>query len=240
MSEVTVGLPNIGTLAYFGFKEPFNTYITNTFNINISSVKLEVVSIISMSDRIRTDLRDPFTDIYDPAGLTEVDYKLDLNDEISLISFRYIDDTGVERNFRVPHNYLSSTEDVSNIDYLNRLLVLDLGKLPSDIDLSPIYNDIKDFITSLTGVEPELKDVTIGDVEFLSQDEHETREIIRSSNTTVHKTLLTRLEECTESRDEILLRLEQIGISLSDEFVYTEPEPPLEPDVPTDPGTEGP
>lgn len=214
MSEITVAVPSVGTEAYFTFKEPFNTFISNRFNINAANIKLKVISVIAMRDVIRTDLRDPYTDLYDPAGLTEVQFKLDLKNHVPLISLSFKNEEGVERYIRVPLNYVSEVSTASSIEYLNRLLVIDLGALPRDLDLEVHYQDIQDLIATRLGVQPELKDVTVGDVQLVSPQEHRTRETIRNNSVSVHKTLAIQLKEATESRDQILNRLNDLGIAL--------------------------
>lgn len=214
MSEITVAVPSVGTEAYFTFKEPFNTFISNRFNINAANIKLKVISVIAMRDVIRTDLRDPYTDLYDPAGLTEVQFKLDLKNHVPLISLSFKTEEGVERYIRVPLNYVSEVSTASSIEYLNRLLVIDLGALPRDLDLEVHYQDIQDLIATRFGVQPELKDVTVGNVQLVSPQEHRTRETVRNNSVSVHKTLAIQLKEATESRDQILNRLNDLGIAL--------------------------
>ena len=108
MPEVTVNTPSINLEAYFTFKEPINQYIKNKFNIETTSVRLKVVSVISMKDTIRNDLRDPFTDLYTPATISELEYKIDLLDNIPVVSFSYIDRKNIERYIRSPLNYIES------------------------------------------------------------------------------------------------------------------------------------
>ena len=87
MPDITVNTPSIGLHAYFKFKEPINTYLKNKFNLDSLTIKLKVISIINMKDMIRNDLRDPFSEIYVPAAISEVEYKKDLVDNVSIISF---------------------------------------------------------------------------------------------------------------------------------------------------------
>lgn len=214
MTSITVRTPTVGIEAYFTFKEPFNSFIGNRFNITVENMRLRVISIIAMRDVIRTDLRDPYTDLYDPAGLTEVQYKLDLNNDVPLISLSFKTPDNIERYIRVPLNYISTISDDSLVEYMNRIMVVDLGNLPRDFDLDVYYEDFKDYIASRVGVNPEIKDVTLGGVEFMSHDEHELRETVRSNTVTVHKTISVQLAEITEAHDELLNRLETLGIAL--------------------------
>lgn len=212
--EVTVNVPAVGQESVFTFKEPFNTYIKNKYNFDSLTKKIRVISVISMRDMIRNDLRDPFTEIYSPAGLSEIDYKQDIVDSISIISFSFKDEKEVERYFRVPLNYINSIEKLSSVSYINKLLVIDLNKLPYDLDLSVHFDDIKDFIVTRIGVIPQLKEVSLGNIESIDREEADTRETIRTNLVSVHKTLAIQLEEANLRNNQILNRLQDLHISL--------------------------
>lgn len=214
MPDITVQTPSINQEAYFTFKEPINTWLKNKFNFNSLAIKLKVISIISMKDMIRNDLRDPYTELYTQANISEVEYKKDLVDNISIVSFSFRDKLGVERFLRSPLNYIESISNPSTIEYLNKLILLDLNKLPKEIDTSIFFTDLADFIETRLGIIPEIKEVSIGSVELVDNIEHETRETIRKNMITVYKTLETQLEEITLKHDQILNRLQTLGISL--------------------------
>ena len=212
--DVSIQIPSVGMISYFTFKEPINTYFKNKFNLDSMTVKLKVISIISMRDMIRNDLRDPFTELYVPAGLTELDYKKDLRDEIAIISFSFVDIQGVQKFARCPLNYVQSISDITNKEYINKMIVLDMNRLPSDLDMTVFFNDLADFIESRMGIVPGIKEVNIGDVEFVTPDEHNIRETVRTNMVTVHKTLSTQLQEANLRYDQVMLRLQDMNITL--------------------------
>ena len=215
MPEITINVPSLNLEAYFTFKEPVNTYFKNKYNLNSLNKKLKVISIITMKDMIRNDLKDPYTELYTVLGIIEeVEYKKDLNDNIPIISFSFRDDLGIERFLRCPLNYIESYTLISNIEYINKLIVLDLGMLPKNLDISMFYDDFKDYIETRLGINSELKEVEIGNIELISENEHEIRETIRNNTKTVYKTCYTLYEEEKNKNTELLLRLQTLGISL--------------------------
>lgn len=215
MPDITVSVPAIGHQSYFTFKEPINTYFKNKFNLDSLTVKLKVVSLISMRDMIRNDLRDPFSELYTPAGLGEVEYKKDLRDNVTIISFSFRDISGIEKFARCPINYVKTISDVSNKEYINKMIVLDLNRLPSELDTTIFFSDLQDFIESRLGISPAIKEVNIGDVEFVTPDEHVLRETVRGNLVTVHKTMSTQLQEANLRYDQVIQRLQTLNISLS-------------------------
>ena len=214
MPDITINTPSVGLEAYFTFKDPISFYIKNKFNLNSLSMKLKVISVISMKDMARNDLRDPYTELYEPATIPEVEYKKDLIDNIPIVSFSYTDRLGVERYIRSPLNYVDTISSISNIEYNNKLIIIDLNKLPNELDTSIHFSDLSDFIESRLGIVPEIKEVSVGNAELVDTVENVTRETIRKNMVTVYKTLQIRLEEAELKHDQLLQRLTALGISL--------------------------
>ncbi|EKD89667.1 MAG: hypothetical protein ACD_33C00014G0009 [uncultured bacterium] len=207
MPDITIAVPNIGLKAYFKFRDPINTFITNKYNLDTDTTKLIVSSIISMKDMIKNDLRDPYTNIYLVAAISEAEYKKDLLDDIVIISFTFIDNKDIERTFRVPINYIEEISDVTNIDYAEKLIVISLNKLPLNLDTTMHFTDLLDFIETRLGIVPEIKEVTVGNVELVTTLEHTTRETVRTNMVTVHKTNEIKLSELQLAYNELLNRL---------------------------------
>lgn len=215
MPEITIGPLEINQESYFTFKEPVNTHLKNKYNLDSLTIKLKVVSIISMRDTLRNDLRDPYTEIYAPAGISEVDYKKDLIDHISIISFSYTDIQNIERFIRVPLNYIDSVANLTNVEYINKIIAIDLNKLPVDLDTTLFFTDLSDFISSRLGITPQIKEIGIGNILLVTPIEHTTRETVRTNAITVFKTLSTQLAETNLKHDQLLLRLQALNISLA-------------------------
>lgn len=215
MVTVDIPTPSIGDTGYYTFKEPFTSYLSNLFNVDIEACKLRVTSIISIKDNVRGDSRDPFSDIYLPAGLDEADYKLDIDNGIVLVSFSFCDGRGNEKFLRVPVNYIATVPTDNEVNYSSRLLMIDLGLLPEDLDLTSHYEDIKDYITTRLGVEPKLKDITTGKPKTLPYDKHTMLETIRSNKVTVHETNNIQLEKLRVAYTDLLDRLDELGITLA-------------------------
>lgn len=215
MPNVTVHAPNINLEGYFTFKEPMNYYVRNKYNLDENAVKLKVVSLISMGDIIVNDLRDPYTDLYEPAGISEGSYKKDLIDKIPLVTLAFISDTCNDRFLRVPLNYIASISNISDVDYHNKVILVDLNRLPVSLKLDSIFSDLEDFIETRLGIYPTLKVVSLGKVELVSVSENVTRESVRKRMVTVHKTNEILLEEITTRHNELLNRLDELGIVLS-------------------------
>ena len=214
MPDITTPTPSIGQEAVFKFKEPFATYIKNRFNLSAHANKFRVVSLISLTDLIRNDLRDPYTDLYLPATVSEAQYKKDLLDKIPLVSLAYVDPQGQEKYIRVPHNYIESISSATSVEYINKLIVIDLNRLPSAMDTTSIFAELKQFVETRLGVVPEVKEVSLGDITLVSQTEHTTHETIRNNTKSVYKTQETLYRELEIKYNSMISRLTEMGISL--------------------------
>lgn len=216
MAELTVSIPNIGTEGIFKFKEPYDMYLKNKFHTIASFTKMKVVSIISIGDRIRVDAKDPFTDLYEPAGLPETEYKLDVINNIPIISLMYSNNNGVVKYFRVPATYIESISDTTDVQYINRYILIDLNKLATTTDLSGIYEDLRDVIHEKLGVVASINDLSLGEVETITNGEHILRENIRTNAITEKLSYRVRALQAELKYSEVIQRLNDLGIILQE------------------------
>lgn len=222
MAELTISIPNVGTRAIFKFKEPFRSFVKNKFRHNTDGTQMEVASIINMKDNVVNDARDPYSEIYDPAGITQDEYKKDVIDNISIITLRFRDNKDVVRYIRVPANYISEISDTGTVEYISKMLVIDLGMLPVDLDVAKLSQGLTENISYLIGVRsnnlPKIHEVGIGDIELVPYEEHVIREEVRS-NIVQHKDNLIASEAYYKMRLSQLvdtLRAKDIVVQLPD------------------------
>lgn len=204
----------VGMQAYFEFKDPYDKLVKNILNNSGGEVELTVVSKFAMKDYITNIHRDPFTDVYNPVGLSEVEYKQDLADDVKVITFMFLSEYNTEIMFRIPETYISSSSNPNSVKYAERAIVVALPSLPVDLEINHLFADFSDFIQTRLGVSPKIKDVTSNDLEEITIDDHQTRETIRKKTVSVKKTLMVQLEEVTNDKNAILNRLSELNISL--------------------------
>jgi hypothetical protein len=215
MPNVTVSLPTVALKAYFVLKEPFASYVKAILSTTESSFGLTVSSVTNMEEMFNSDGRDPYQLVYAPAGVSTFDYQEDYLNQIDVITFRHESSTGQLDYIRVPHNYVESYSKVLDILYLNKTLVVDLGVLPADMDTSSVFVDLLDLIETRLGVTAQVVEVATGSPTNVDRAEHELREEVRNNTTSVYKTTTVMLLETTHKYDQILARLQTLGISLN-------------------------
>lgn len=191
MAQVTTLLPAVNTEGYFSFKEPYASYLNRTFNTNIETVVLKLVSVATIKDLVINNNIDPYITIYRVAGVQEIQYRNDAINDVHILTFSYTIGTDI-RLFRIPHSFLSKVITAGTVLYKNKLFVIDVGKLPADVSFSEHHNDLKEFIKSKVGTECAVKEVTIGEGTFVSIDDSNVQETIRQNNRTFNDTYMLK------------------------------------------------
>lgn len=210
MSTVTVITPTLFTKGFWTLKEPFNSYVTNNYNVDLANSRQTLISIMSMKDLIANNMIDPFTAIYEPAGLTEVDFKEDLLDDIPVLSFSAAVGS-TDALYRVPLSYVQSVPADDDVVYRNKAIVLDLGDLPEGVDLSIHNTDMSEFALSKYGVVPTVKEVEVGPAIYVSHTQSSLRETVRKNSATQRDTHLLQLRKLQSLFDETMYKYAKVS-----------------------------
>lgn len=214
MPSISVSPPGLELVAYFSFKEPALTYVRNKLNTNESSVLLKVIGVNNLKSMIEAELRDPFIDTYNPIGISSQEYKREVLDEVPLYVFSHTSKTGKVTFIKCPLSYVSDYSLTSDILYVNKLLVIDLKKLPTGLNTVVIFQELSDLVYDRFGVRPQIKEVSVGDPENTTREDYENREAIRTSTITVKKSNSVMLSEITLKYNQLVGRLSDLNISL--------------------------
>lgn len=214
MVEITVSAPSVGQEAYFKFKNPVLTYVQSKLNTNEASILLKVIGINNLRGLLEAELRDPYVDTYAPMGIGVQDYRDDVLNDIPLYVFSYRDMGGNIVYLKAPLNYIQEYSGTLDINYTNRLIVLEMGKLPATLDTVVIFQELQDLVYDKLGVTPTAKEISIGEPEKIERGDHELRESIRKQSIQVAKSTKAALAEITHKYNELTTRLSDMGIVL--------------------------
>ena len=212
--EITVSPPTVGQEAYFKFKNPVLAYVQSKLNTNESSILLKVIGINNLRGLLEAELRDPYVDTYAPMGILAQDYRDDVLNDIPLYVFSYKDMGGNIVYIKAPLNYIQEYSGTLDINYTNRLIVLEMGKLPATLDTVVIFQELQDLVYDKLGVTPTAKEISVGEPERIERADHELRESIRKQSIQVAKSTKSALAEITHKYNELTARLSDMGIVL--------------------------
>lgn len=214
MPDITVSPPEVGRKAYFTFKEPFASYIKSLINTADNAIPLTVTGVMDMEELKQLNFIDPYTNIYAPVNISEYEFKDDYINNVPIVTFKHVTETARSVYVRVPLSYVAGGDNVLEVPYINKLILLDLGYLPLSQDLSTALTELTDTLSGLTGVTAEVKEVAIGDITLVAKEEHDIRVAVNNNAKTVHKSTKLKLLELQAAHDQLLNRLTQLNISL--------------------------
>jgi hypothetical protein len=189
---VTVNQPFVGSEGLYGFKDPFYQYLSQKFGTDINNVILKIEGVTSLKDILVNNNVDPYLDIYQPLGISDIQYRFDASNNVPIVTFLYkreLDQT----LFRVPLSFISKIAGDDSILYKQTIVQIDLGNLPSNLDVSVMFNDIANYITSVYGVSNPNITLQYGSgSELVSPIDYASREAIRGNTKTVQETCLVK------------------------------------------------
>jgi hypothetical protein len=189
---VTVNEPFTGSEGLFQFKDPFYQYLSQKFGVDINNVILKVEGITSAKDILVNNNVDPYLEIYKPLGISDVQYRYDVANNVPIVTFSYTDNN--EHNFfRVPLSFISKIASEDSVPYRETIIEINLGNLPLGLDLSVRFGDLANYITSIYGVNnPNITTTYGSQTELVSYLDHTTRETIRENTMTEQETCLVK------------------------------------------------
>lgn len=153
----------INTVGKFTFKDPVNLAINE-------KMEYKVVAIRSIKELVDTG-DDPFNTIYVPLGITEDKFREDVKNNINII---VLTNTSGNTYSYIPSSYISTAPDSSGYKYADTLLAVNLGKIPLDLDLTNLKEEIRDLILAKTGLTTEVKHINTSAIELVDEVTHLT------------------------------------------------------------------
>ena len=151
----------VNTTGKFTFKDPVNNAIDEAIEYNIVAVR-SIKELIDTGD-------EPFTTIYEPLGIGKDKYREDVENNVNII---VLTNTNGNTYTYVPSTYIVDSPDSSGYKYAETLLAINLGKIPLDLDLTNLKNEIHDLILSLTGLDTEAKELQTSAIELTDEVDH--------------------------------------------------------------------
>lgn len=214
MTAVTIAQPSVGLQAYFEFKDPVAGTLRTSMTLPQNAAMLRVSSVITVTELQATSSADVFDFVYAPLGISADAFKDDLAEDVVILTLRYEIAPDKSRFLRVPLSFVQGYGNAGDIPYVNKHWVIDLGHLPSGIDTTIHFEDLKDFILTRLGIQCLPREVSTGEALQVEQAEHDIRESIRANIALVRPSLTTQLETLQHQYSQVMLRLQQLGVSL--------------------------
>ncbi len=169
------------------------------------------IGIRGFNDLYREKI-DPYEAVYKPVGLidnsttadgTIFKYSEEAARGINIITLA--DDVG--NHILVPDNYITSMPVSSSVSYLEFVLSVSLGPLPSDMDTIVAEQAVKDAVAEQFGVDPTVKTHTLPTTTNPTYEEHLALEQARQGKVIVGSSKDALIKQLQNSNNEKDLKI---------------------------------
>lgn len=128
----------------------------------------EITSITRITEVFLNGTK-PFETIYTPLGLVSEIYNRDFINNVNIIGLKSMQGTDI---FYIPESYISGVADSTKIDYIERLVVINLGLVPMSLSLDNLTFTLKEDVKLLTNLDVETAIMDNSAVEKIDLTDH--------------------------------------------------------------------
>lgn len=196
-----MNIPPINSKGVFVFAEPFNTLIPAGHEYKVLSVR--------NIDELVASGENPFDTVYVSVNLTETDFLEDVNNQVPIVVFS----TEGKELFYVPADRILSQPTKTGHTYIERVMMIPLGTLPTDINLDTAISVIEDTVRDTIGIETSVELVTTSATVQYSDDEHIAFKALLDNSKNVRESFRTKYNKLLvkfEKRGELISRFEDM------------------------------
>lgn len=171
-------IPPIGTAGIYKLQSPFDVLLQPNTSYRTDSAR-------RVSDFLELGV-DPFEEFYQKNGLAKETYDADVTNQVVIVGLV----SGAGHWVYVPSTYIVAYPDLNGVPYAVTVLGLELGAIPTYLDLSGLKTALANLVRDTIGVTPTPKEVVISAVSKLSQQDHDALEAGRAvliTNTTTDR-----------------------------------------------------
>jgi len=187
-----------GIKGRFKFKSPFDR--DNTDSI------LKVESCRSIKELLSSGKEDLYQYVYKKYGLSHDEYIEDMNNDEDI----YILTNEAGGFYTIPGKYIELQPDISEPQYVSKIITINLGQLPVLETYNDTINTIKELVEHDIGIYPSVEVLNIGDTIGLPLDKHQLYEDARALKRGNLENLYLQLEREKALNEKLLLEIEEL------------------------------
>jgi hypothetical protein len=158
---------------------------------SISNTQIYKCTAIRNFEALRIAGIDVYTKYYKPFNISNEDYQADAALDAAILTLEAPDLT----EYYIPNTYIKSYPGGSGLDYSHKVIVLDLGLMLADVDISYLDPLLIDLIKQYIGVDLTVNTVTVPYLGTISHDAGVLMERARVGAIRSNKTIYQQLEE---------------------------------------------
>jgi len=191
-------VPPVNTKGIFIFKEPFDNKLYNNQEYTVTSIR-SLLEIYNSEEK-------PYETIYVPVGLSDIDFKDDLDNNVPIV---VLTTTGNEY-FYVPANKILSMPQIAGVKYQDTILAIGLGQLPLSYDFTLVKDTVKQTVYDVTGVDSTVEVVLASAVILKTYEDDILHRTLLDNRKTVIKSYRTKYLELLEQYNKQVYLNEQL------------------------------
>lgn len=191
-------IPSVGSSGYFELRAPFDSKMLANELYTCQAVR-------KLSDYLANN-EDPFTDIYETAGLTKSVFDAELEADVFIVSLQA--ETG--HWVYVPATYLVKLPIVNGIPYRSMMIGVSLPALPADKDLSHLETAIRNLVMDTIGVSSVTKVVETSRVSLVDRAVHNVKQAERDARIVAANTDSSRFTAANAKLTQALLKISHL------------------------------
>lgn len=195
----TLITPPIHTTGLYSFFTPFVQDLDLVFRTH---------AVRSFDELIARQI-DPYEEYYKPKNISEKSYQEDAAMGASIVTLISAEDEYIF----VPNTYIESYPGMNGLRYERKLILFDLGPLPSTFQIDYMIGDLKDLIKKGVGVDEEkakIKFTTVPMSSTVAHEDHIQLEATRRAAIQLHVPLEVQLAEQTKRADGLKEQNDQL------------------------------
>lgn len=206
-------VPFVGMAGLYTVKDPY------TFSINVDT-EYTCTSSASLVGLISNG-RDPWEEIYKPAGGTEELYQEDLINNRCVVTIQ----SGNGEVFEVPNSSIIPIPIEDGIRYVSAILAVSLAAIPESLDVTVLSSDVSDLIMSRLGIQSQVYFSWVGAAVIVSHENHAGIEAARRANIGSHQNNLMRIVELQEANQKLLAKQELLEAWIKNRLLEEQTNP---------------
>lgn len=161
-------IPQLGASGIYTLASPFDNQLRE-------NVAYTCIAVRRLTDFTQVN-RNPKILYYDANGLDSSIWERDsLDPEVCIITL--VSKSG--QWIYVPSSFITSFPDIGGIPYTVRLLGINLGAVPDNLDLSSLLTSVENIVRDTIGITSTCKTVAASDTKILSYQAHHDIEVAR-------------------------------------------------------------
>lgn len=188
-------IPPINSKGRYSVSAPFDTVFR-------SDIEYKVTAIRSIPELMSEDI-DVYNIIYQPVGLSEDDMNQDITDNVPIVAFQSESGTLLY----IPARYIKSIPLVAGKIFTQKVIAINLGLVPEDLNLSAVVEDVNDYVQSLLGIKPSTEVIDTSQRMLYTYEEYDQYEQKRLSGVTNKETFRSKWIKCTQLLKEYKLKV---------------------------------